>query len=310
MSHTSDRTDLPTHVIARRDLFAAGAAALAAGLGGSAPLLAQTEPTLVPAATPGRVTVERLEGVVLVIGLDRPEAQNRLDPAMLTALGKAYYQLDHDDGLRVGVLYGHGPDFSLGADGPALAAALASGQFPPRDPDYIGAFGLTGPRRAKPVVVAAHGGTKFGGHELFLAADLRVAASDTVFSQAEVMRGVFPGGGATVRFVREAGWANAMRYMMTGEEWGAEEARRLGLVQEVTPPGRQLDRAIDLARKIAAAAPLGVRTALASAHQALAGEDAALAALPAAFARIVQSEDAKEARRALQEGRPPVFRGL
>jgi enoyl-CoA hydratase/carnithine racemase len=113
-----------------------------------------------------------------------------------------------------------------------------------------------------------------------------------------------------VRFVREAGWGNAMRYLLTGDEWGPDEARRFGLLQEITPPGKQLDRAIELAGKIAAVAPLGVRATLASAHQPLSGEDAAFAALPAAFARLAQSEDAKEARRALQEKRAPVYRGI
>src|SRR5258708_1082674 len=60
-------------------------------------------------------------------------------------------------------------------------------------------------------------------HELFLAGDVRVAASDTVFNQGEVFGGVFPGGGGTVRCVREAGWANAMSYMLSGESWSAEE---------------------------------------------------------------------------------------
>jgi enoyl-CoA hydratase len=289
--------------------WAAGAAALAVGLAANAETLAQAAPSPL-SQKPGNVVVER-RGGILLIGIDRPEAQNRLDPPILIGLGKTLYELDHDDSLRVAVLYGVGRHFCIGADGPALVAAQASGQFPPKDPDYISAFGLRPPFRSKPLVVAVHGATKFGGHELFLASDIRVAATDTVFSQAEVLRGVFPAGGGTIRFTREAGWANAMRYVLTGDEWGAEEARRLGLAQEIVPPGRQLDRAIELAAKIAAAAPLGVRATLASARQGLAVEEAtALGALQADFARLVLSEDAKEARRALQEGRQPVFHGM
>jgi enoyl-CoA hydratase/carnithine racemase len=298
----------------RRSVLAVGAATLAMGLAASTEARAQAAPAPAaqpPAAKPGRVTVERLKDGIMVIGFERAEAQNRFDPATILGIGKAYYQLDHDDELRVGVLHGLGPDFSLGADGPALAAAIAAGTFPPKDPDWLNPFNFAPqPPRAKPVVVAVQGGTKFGGHEMFLAADIRVAASDTVFGQAEVTRGVFAWGGATVRFVREAGWGNAMRYLLTGDEWGAEEARRLGLVQEITPPGQQLDRAIEIARKIAAAAPLGVRATLASAHQALSGEDPAFAALPAAFGRLAQSEDYREGRRALQEKRAPAYRGI
>jgi enoyl-CoA hydratase/carnithine racemase len=301
--------------IARRDFMIAGAGAttLAAGLAAAGTALAQAGPapaTPLGPAKPGNILVER-RGSVLLIGIDRPEAQNRFDVPMLIGLGKAYHQLDHEDELRAAVLYGVGRDFCLGVDRGAFAAAQAAGQLPPKDPDYINPVGLRPPYRLKPVVIAVHGGTKYLGHELFLASDIRVAADDTVFSQGEVARGVFPGGGATVRFPREAGWGNAMRYMLTGDEWGAPEAYRLGLVQEVTPPGKELNRAIDLANKVAAAAPLGVKATLISSRQALAADEAtALAALQAEFGRLLQSEDAKEFQRALQEGRAPVYRGL
>ena len=289
----------------------AGVAAFAAGLAGAGTALAQAgSPTTVGRAKPGNILVER-RGGVLLIGIDRPEAQNRFDAPMLIGLGKAYHRLEREEELRAAVLYGVGRDFCLGIDREAFAAAQAAGQLPPKDPDYINPVSLKPPYRSKPVVIAVHGGTKYLGHELFLASDIRVAANDTVFSQGEVARGVFPGGGATVRFPREVGWGNAMRYMLTGEEWGAAEAYRLGLVQEVTPPGKQLERAIDLANQIAAAAPLGVRATLASARQALAADEAtALAALQAEFGRLLQSEDAKEFQRALQEARSPVYRGL
>jgi enoyl-CoA hydratase len=101
-----------------------------------------------------------------------------------------------------------------------------------------------------------------------------------------------------------------MFHMLTGEEWNANEAYRLGLVQAVTPPGKQLDRAIEIANKVAAAAPLGVRATLASAHQAISSEDPALQALGPVFAKLIQSEDAKESARASQEHRPPVFHGI
>jgi enoyl-CoA hydratase len=309
---TPDGTTRPMG-LARRDLIGAGAAAaaLAAGLGGAAE--AETAersypPPLPPQAKTGRVVLEK-RGAVLLIGIDRAEAQNRLDPPVLIGLGKAYYQLEHDDELRVGVLYGLGPDFSFGVDVPAFLAAVAAGTYPSKDPDQQDPFGRTAPFRAKPVVVAVQGAAWFGGHELFLSADIRVAASDVNFSQPDVTRGLVPGAGGVVRFVREAGWANAMRYMLTGEQWGAEEARRLGLVQEITAPGKQLDRAIELAQKVAAAAPLGVRATMASAHQSLVGEEAAFAALGAEFRHLLPTEDFKEAQRARQEGRAPVFQG-
>src|SRR5580658_4783502 len=141
--------------LARRELIGLGtvtAAVLAAGLSGIA--RAETAPRsypppLSPQAKPGRVAVER-RGAVLLIGIDRAEAQNRLDPPTLIGLGKAYYQLEHDDGLRVGVLHGLGPDFSFGLDAPAVFAAVAAGAFPPKDPDYLDYMGRAAPFRTKP----------------------------------------------------------------------------------------------------------------------------------------------------------------
>jgi enoyl-CoA hydratase/carnithine racemase len=302
--------------IDRRDLMAAGlgAVTLAAGISsGQAQTQTQVQPTPTspaPTASAGKVTAEQ-RGPVLLIGMDRPQTRNLIDPAIIIGVGKALYQLERDDGLRVAVLHGIGPDFSMGIDPPAFIAAVQAGIIPVKDPDFISILELTPQIRAKPLVVAVQGGTQFAGHEYFLAADIRVAASDTVFRQAEVTRGSFPGGGATVRFSREAGWANAMRYMLTGDTWGAEEAHRMGLVQEVTPPGKQLDVAIELAKKVAAAAPLGVRATLASSRQALAAQETtALAAVQPTFSRLQQTEDFKEFQRALREGRAPVFRGI
>jgi enoyl-CoA hydratase len=313
---TTSRNNRALPGIDRRDLMTAGlgAVTLAAGISsGQAQTQTQVEPTPTapaPTAGAGKVRAEQ-RGPVLLIGIDRPQTRNLIDPAIIIGVGKALYQLDHDDGLRVAVLHGIGPDFSMGIDPPAFIAAVQAGIIPVKDPDFISILELAPPIRAKPLVVAVQGGTQFAGHEYFLAADIRVAASDTVFRQAEVTRGSFPGGGATVRFSREAGWANAMRYMLTGDTWGAEEAHRMGLVQEVTPPGKQLDVAIELAKKVAAVAPLGARATLASSRQALAAEETtALAAVQPTFFRLQQTEDFKEFQRARREGRAPVFRGI
>jgi enoyl-CoA hydratase len=301
--------------IDRRDLIAAGlgAAALTAGLSRAQAQQTQAPPSPTapgPAPGAGKVSVEQ-RGAVLLIGIDRPQTRNLIDPAIIIGSGKAMHRFEHDDELRVAVLHGIGPDFCIGIDPPAFIAAVQAGIIPVKDPDYIGLLGLAPPLRTKPLVVAVQGGTQFVGHEMFLAADIRVAASDTVFRQAEVTRATFPGGGGTIRFPREAGWGNAMRFMLTGDTWGTDDARRMGLVQEVTEPGKQLDVAMELAKKIAAAAPLGVRATLASSRQALAAEETtALAAAQPTFTRLQQSEDFKEFQRSLRERRAPVFRGI
>ena len=118
------------------------------------------------------------------------------------------------------------------------------------------------------MVMASQGICYTIGLELMLAMDIRVASSDTRFGQIEVRRGIYPVGGATVRLHREIGWGNAMRYLLTADEIPAAEALRLGLVQEVTEPGQQFDRALEIAETISRQAPLGVQASLASARRA------------------------------------------
>jgi enoyl-CoA hydratase len=310
-------TDIPDDVrgryhVGRRAFIAAGVGA-AAVLAGSRTGFAQNQPPVATAPTnraaiPNGVKVDRLDGSILLIGI-RQES-NRVELSSVIGLGRLLYLLDHDDALRVGVLYAQGPDFVGGIlDAASWAPVLRTGRFP-ETPEFINPVGTVPPRREKPLVVAVQGKCQGAGHELFLAADVRVAASNTVFAQGEVTRGHFPAGGATIAFVREAGWGNAMRYMLTGDEWGADEAYRLGLVQYVTPPGQQLDRAIEVARKIAAAAPLGIRATLGSARRALNdGQEAAFGALLPELARLAQSDDHEEYFRALQEKRAPAYRG-
>src|SRR5256885_2231397 len=136
------------------------------------------------------------------------------------------------------------------------------------------------------VETAVHGWVMTLAIELLLAADIRVAASDARFAQMEINRGIYAFGGATVRLPRDAGWGNAMRWLLTGEPYDAAEALRIGLVQEVVEPGRQLDRAIELAEAIAIRSPpLGVKATLPSAHRArLEGEAHPFARLKADMA--------------------------
>jgi enoyl-CoA hydratase/carnithine racemase len=129
--------------------------------------------------------LDRLPMGVLLIGIDRVEAQNRIDIPTASALGQAYYEFEHNDGLRVAVLYGNGPDCSGGLDLASWGPGLRGGQFqaPPR---FLDPFGTSGAERSKPLVVAVQGHVTRIAHELFLAADLRVAAHDRVFNQGEV----------------------------------------------------------------------------------------------------------------------------
>jgi enoyl-CoA hydratase/carnithine racemase len=256
------------------------------------------------------ITVER-DGHVLLIGVNRPAKRNAFNLAALDALADAYETLATDDELRVGVLYAHGDHFSAGLDlaevGPAVtehgpAVLSGSHRFDP--------FGVWGDPVPKPVVMAVNGIAFTLSIELALAADIVVAAEDVRFRQLEVGRGIVPFGGATFRAPTQLGWGNAMRFLLTGEEFGAAEALRIGLVQEVVPTGTHVTRATELAQLIARQAPLGVQATLASARAGLGnGPAAARECLASLLPGIMRSEDAAEGLRSFVERREADFTG-
>jgi enoyl-CoA hydratase len=257
-----------------------------------------------------RITTDQ-DGHVLLIGVNRPDKRNAFDLAALAQLAAAYQRLADDDGLRAGVLYAHGEHFSAGLDlaevGPAVAerGAAALGGGGRYDP-----FGIWGEQVPKPVVMAVQGIAFTLSIELALASDIVVAATDVRFRQLEIARGILPFGGATFRAPAQLGWGNAMRFLLTAEEFGAEEARRIGLVQEVVDPGRQRDRALELAQLVAAQAPLGVRGTLANARVArAAAERAAVEHLGKLLPGVLRSEDAQEGVRSFLERRNASFTG-
>jgi enoyl-CoA hydratase len=253
------------------------------------------------------VTVER-RGHVLLMGLNRPSKRNAFNLEMLEQLAAAYYQMETDDSIRCGVLFGHGDHFTGGLDllevGPRIREGLDFGPGH-RDPWRKDGTWTT------PVVVAVHGWVMTLAIELLLAADIRIAASNSRFAQIEINRGIYAFGGATIRLPRDAGWGNAMRWLLTGEEYDATEAHRIGLVQEVAELGTHTARAIEIAEMIAAkSAPLGVKATLASAHRArLEGEAAAFARLDSDMADLFDTEDGREGLRSFVERRAANFTG-
>ena len=263
----------------------------------------------IPLSAEAKITVER-RGEIVLIGVNRPQIYNRFDPDAFFGLAKAYYDFDNDPSLRAAVLFGHGANFSRGIDVDAFAPLAKTGKPFAIKAGMLDPFARTQPL-GKPLIAVVHGDTWNMGHELHLVADIRVASADVRFGQDENTHGRFPGGGSTIRFPREAGWANAMRYMLTGDHWGAEEAYRMGVIQEIAAnPAKALEAGIGLARKIAASGPLGIRTTLESAHLSIdESEAAAFARLDGQFGGLFHSEDFVEGRKAEAEGRSPVYQG-
>src|SRR3954451_19497746 len=166
-------------------------------------------------------------------------------------LGAALTRLDDVPELFVGVLTFAGAHTTAGLEMPLFFGPDAE---PGPPAEAVDPFGLQR-RLTKPLVTAVQGITFTIGIEIALAGDIVVAASDTRFCQLEPKRGLAPLGGATVRYVQRAGWGNAMYHLLRADEFGADEARRIGLVQEVVDPGQQIERAIALAREMLQCSP-------------------------------------------------------
>ena len=257
-----------------------------------------------------KVTVEK-EGHVLCIGINRPEKRNAFDLETIDALGVAYEKLGKDDDLRCGVVFGHGPHFCAGLDLAEVGPAVMSGG--PKALSGAHAydpFGVWADPVPKPIVLAVQGIAFTLSIELALASDIVIAADDVRFRQLEIGRGILPFGGANMRAPAQLGWGNAMRFLLTAEEFGAKEAHRIGLVQEVVATGTHVDRAKIIARLIAKQAPMGVQGTLANARIARAhGEKAATEHLVSILPSLMASEDAAEGFASFVERREAVFKG-
>jgi enoyl-CoA hydratase len=248
------------------------------------------------------------DGQVLLIGINRPDKRNSLTPEMMVDLAHALTRLNDDPELRVGVLYGEGEHFTSGLDLMQFVPYL-SGQKPPLETPAIDALQLKA-RCTKPLVAAVRGISFTVGIELMLACDIAVAGDDVRFAQMETKRGIMVSGGGTVRWVQRCGSGNGLYHLLRGDEFGAEEALRIGLVQEVVPAAETKARATALAQDIAANAPLAVQATKANVMTFLnQGEQAAFATLNGTQAKLAASQDAMEGVAAMIQRRTPVFKG-
>lgn len=245
-------------------------------------------------------------GVALVT-IDRPEAVNALDARVLAGLAAAFQQLDEDPACRVIVVTGAGTKaFAAGADIKAMASATPGTIGPVGGFEHWATLAGVG----LPVVAAVRGFALGGGCELALMCDLVVAGDDATFGQPEIKLGVIPGAGGTQRLTRVVGKARAMELILTGRPIDAREAERLGLVSLVVPAEETVDRALELAGRIAAMPPLAVRaakTALNAAAELPLSEG--LAREQALFFALFATDDQKEGMAAFAQKRPARWTG-
>lgn len=259
----------------------------------------------------GRITVTR-RGHVLAMGIDRPEKYNGLTPKMFSELADAYTLLDTDPELRVGVLHSFGKHFTAGLELTKFAEGMKKGASGATEAGArrVDPFALK-KKCSKPVITAVQGICYTAGIEMMLASDIVIAAKDTRFAQLEPRRGLMAAGGGTIRFIERCGWGNGMYHLLLcDEEFGADEALRIGIVQEVVETGGQIARAIELANRIAKLAPLAIQETKRSSMTFIEkGEAAAIAELDAVQAKLANTEDAAEGVKSFTERRAGAFTG-
>jgi enoyl-CoA hydratase len=246
-----------------------------------------------------------LPGVCL-LALNRPEARNALNDALRWALSNAVALASEDPELRVIVITGEGESFAAGADLKEIADDSPVGI---RSRRVLSLWKQIN-NCPLPIIAAVRGHALGGGCELALHADIIVAADDATFGQPEVRVGVMPGGGATQRLIRALGKYRAMKLILTGEPISGRQAADWGLASEALASDKVLDRALELAERIANLPPIAVQSAK---EAMLAGDDAALATGLLLERRIFESlfatQDQKEGMKAFAEKRTPNFKG-
>jgi crotonobetainyl-CoA hydratase len=256
------------------------------------------------------VLTER-DGHVLVITLNRPEARNAVNGDLTLGLGTALEEAENDPEIRAVVLTGAGDQtFCAGAD---LKAIARGESLNPPGTEAWGFAGMVQHPVSVPVIAAVNGSALGGGTELVLASDLAVAAEHAGFGLPEVKRGLIAAAGGVIRLPAQVPQKIAMRMILTGDPIDAVTALRWGLVNEVVPAADLLPTALDLARTIAANAPLSVQSskqvALGLRDGVIASETEAWEHSNEAMMRVFTSEDAMEGPIAFAEKRPPVWKG-
>jgi enoyl-CoA hydratase len=248
------------------------------------------------------------DGRIVTITINRPETRNSLDMEHFRDLAHAWVAFRDDAGAWVAVITGVGRDFCTGADLKKFIPELTGDLPQPAGWNKTDAIHAVLHRFPiyKPIVAAVNGVCVAGGFEMLTSTDIRVAVPEARFAVMEPKRGLFAGGGSTVRLPRQMPYPFAMELLLTAEMVDAGRALAMGLINRVVSADQLLDTAYDYAERIAANAPLAVSATKQSVVEGLALD------LHSAYHnetrhsdRIFATEDAKEGPRAFAEKRPP-----
>ena len=257
---------------------------------------------------------------VVVITIDRPEARNSLDLYHFRDLANAWRRFRDDEDAWIGIITGVEGNFMTGADLKtyipqitALQRQIAKGEVTEIDGCQL-RDGTDAVLRSltiyKPIIAAVDGPCVAGGMEMLGGVDIRVATPRAKFGVMEPKRGLFAGGGTTVRLPRQLNYPAAMEFLLTAEGFPAERALELGLVNEIVAPEELMDRARDWASRITANAPLAVQATKESVLRGLGVDMHEAYKIESELAtKVFSSDDAKEGPAAFAEKRAPEWKG-
>ena len=249
-------------------------------------------------------------GRIGIITLNRPEARNAVNGDVASGVEAAIDAIEADDDIWVGIVTANTagqekPVFCAGADLKAINSGNAGGLSTKRG----GFAGIAYRERRKPIIVAVDGLATAGGCEIVLSCDLVVASNRSSFGLAEVKRNLIAGAGGLFRLPRAIGRGAALEVILTGEPLAAQRAYELGLVNHVVAPDQVMPKALEIAERICAAAPLAVwasrKVVLASAFET---DENLITMTTAEFGAIMASEDTKEGLTAFIEKRLPNWK--
>ena len=260
------------------------------------------------AVTLANVLYEK-KGAIAYVTVNRPKVLNALDTPTWKDMRTAFEDAQNDVTMRGVILTGAGDKaFIAGADISELAHASAidaerSSRFGQGALDLIENLG-------KPVIAAVNGFALGGGCETAMACTIRIAVETAKFGQPEVALGLIPGGGGTQRLPRLVGKGRALQLILSGEMISAQEAYRIGLVNEIVPAIDLITRAEAILNKIASNAPVAVRFALEAGNKGVETSQSEGLLLEASyFGLCAATEDKKEGTSAFLEKRAPRFHG-
>ena len=249
------------------------------------------------------------KGAIAYVTLNRPKVLNALNTPTWADLAAAFREARDDADVRGVILTGAGDRaFIAGADIGELAhlgafEAQESSRFGQGVLDLIENLG-------KPVIAAINGFALGGGCETAMACTLRIAVESAKFGQPEVALGLIPGGGGTQRLPRLVGKGRALQLILSGEMIGAQEAYRIGLVNEIVPAAQLIARAEAILKKIASNAPIAIRLALEAANKgAETSQSEGLLLEAGYFGLCAATDDKREGTSAFLEKRAPQFHG-